>query len=239
LIGVLDFVLKKYVPQGDAVHLRAHDPAAALAAAGALRGQGGMTSPSAGLAGHPAALAMASRHRVRLWEPIPWILAIAVFFAFPKYLGFGTELLVTILFALSLDLVLGYAGIVTLGHAAFFGAGAYAVGMLAKHGVWNEPITGLIVAVVAAAAFRARCAAYPAADLAHAPLHWRFWRRPTGARPTPAGSTASTACRSARSSGCSSSIRCIRRRSISTSSPSCSCASSSCARWSIRRSGRA
>ena len=111
-----------------------------------------MTPPSAGLAGHPAALAMASRHRLRPWEPIPWILALAVYFAFPKHLGFGTELLVTILFALSLDLVLGYAGIVTLGHAAFFGAGAYAVGMLAKHGVWNEPITGLILAAGVAAA---------------------------------------------------------------------------------------
>jgi len=111
-----------------------------------------MTPPSASLAGHPAALAMASRHRLRLWEPIPWILALAVYFAFPKHLGFGTELLVTILFAISLDLVLGYAGIVTLGHAAFFGAGAYAVGMLAKHGVWNEPITGLILDAVVAAA---------------------------------------------------------------------------------------
>ena len=48
-----------------------------------------MTSLSAGLTGHPAALAMASRHRLRPWEPIPWILAIAVFFAFPRHLGFG------------------------------------------------------------------------------------------------------------------------------------------------------
>ena len=111
-----------------------------------------MTTPSAGLTGHPAALAMARRHRLRAWEPIPWILALAVYFAFPRHLGFGTELLVTILFAISLDLVLGYAGIVTLGHAAFFGAGAYAVGMLAKHGVWNEPITGLVLAAVVAAA---------------------------------------------------------------------------------------
>src|SRR5262249_48073571 len=58
----------------------------------------------------------------------------------------------TILFAISLDLVLGYAGIVTLGHAAFFGAGAYTVGILAKRGLWNEPITGLILAAAAAAA---------------------------------------------------------------------------------------
>jgi branched-chain amino acid transport system permease protein len=111
-----------------------------------------MTSPSPGLAGDPTARALAGRHRLRPWEPIPWILALAFFFAFPKHLGFGTELLVTILFAISLDLVLGYAGIVTLGHAAFFGAGAYTVGMLAKHSVWTEPITGLILAAVGAAA---------------------------------------------------------------------------------------
>ena len=111
-----------------------------------------MTGEPIGSPAHPAAVALARRHRLRLWEPIPWVLALAFFFAFPKHLGFGTELLVTILFALSLDLVLGYAGIVTLGHAAFFGAGAYAVGMLAKHGVWNEPITGLVVAALVAAA---------------------------------------------------------------------------------------
>ena len=61
----------------------------------------------------------------------PGSLALAFYFAFPNYLGFGTELLIAILFALSLDLALGYAGIITLGHAAFFGAGAYTVGMLA------------------------------------------------------------------------------------------------------------
>jgi branched-chain amino acid transport system permease protein len=101
---------------------------------------------------HPAALALAGRHRLRIWEPIPWGLALAFYFAFRNYLGFGAELLITILFALSLDLALGYAGIVTLGHAAFFGAGAYTVGMLAKHGIWNEPITSLIVGGGAAAA---------------------------------------------------------------------------------------
>ena len=95
---------------------------------------------------HPAARSLARRHRLRLWEPLPWVLALAFYFAFPNYLGFGTELLITILFALSLDLALGYAGIVTLGHAAFFGAGAYTVGMLAHHGLWTEPITGLIFA---------------------------------------------------------------------------------------------
>jgi branched-chain amino acid transport system permease protein len=100
---------------------------------------------------HPAALALIDRHRLRIWEPLPWLLAIACYFAFPNYLGFGTELLVAILFALSLDLALGYAGIITLGHAAFFGAGAYTVGMLAYHGLWTEPISSLLLGAVVAA----------------------------------------------------------------------------------------
>jgi branched-chain amino acid transport system permease protein len=109
-----------------------------------------MSAPSTA-GGHPAARALIERHRLRLWEPFPWLLAIAFYFAFPTYLGFGTDLLVTILFAISLDLALGYAGIVTLGHAAFFGAGAYTVGMLAFHGIWNEPITSLLLAAAVAA----------------------------------------------------------------------------------------
>ena len=56
-----------------------------------------------------------------------------------------------ILFALSLDLILGYAGIISLGHAALFGTGAYAAGILSAHGKWGEPLTGLVVAAVAAA----------------------------------------------------------------------------------------
>jgi branched-chain amino acid transport system permease protein len=100
---------------------------------------------------HPAALALADRHRIRLWEPLPWLLALAFYFAFPNHLGFGTDLLITILFALSLDLALGYAGIVTLGHAAFFGVGAYTVGLLAHHGIWTEPLTSLAMAACVAA----------------------------------------------------------------------------------------
>lgn len=102
------------------------------------------------LTDHPAARELAARHRFRWWEALPWILGLAFYFAFPRYLGFGTEVLITTLFAISLDLALGYAGIVTLGHAAFFGAGAYTVGILAKHGIWTEPITGLILAAAVA-----------------------------------------------------------------------------------------
>jgi branched-chain amino acid transport system permease protein len=55
-----------------------------------------------------------------------------------------------VLFALSLDLILGYAGIVTLGHAAFFGTGAYVAGILAVHG-WTEPLSLLVAAGAVAA----------------------------------------------------------------------------------------
>lgn len=100
----------------------------------------------------PAARELARRHRLRWWEALPWAAGLAAFFLFPNYLAFGTQVLVTILFALSLDLVLGYAGIVTLGHAAFFGAGAYTVGMLAAHAGWNEPLAGLAAAALVAGA---------------------------------------------------------------------------------------
>jgi branched-chain amino acid transport system permease protein len=100
---------------------------------------------------HPGARALIGRYRVRWWETLPWIIAVGFYFAFPDYLGFGAELLIAILFALSLDLALGYAGIITLGHAAFFGAGAYTVGMLASYDIWTEPITGLLLAAVVAA----------------------------------------------------------------------------------------
>jgi len=102
--------------------------------------------------GQAAVQRLAGRHRLRWWEALPWLAAIAAFFAFPNHLAFGTQLLVTILFALSLDLVLGYAGIITLGHAAFFGAGAYTVGMLAQHAGWTEPLSGLVAAAAVAGA---------------------------------------------------------------------------------------
>ena len=64
-------------------------------------------------------------------EALPWLIAIAAFFIFPDRMTFGSQVLIMVMFALSLDLILGYAGIVTLGHAAFFGVGAYTVGLAA------------------------------------------------------------------------------------------------------------
>jgi branched-chain amino acid transport system permease protein len=111
-------------------------------------GEASVAAPSE----NPAVRGLRRRHYFHWWEALPWIIALGYYFAFPDYLSFGAELLIAILFALSLDLALGYAGIVTLGHAAFFGAGAYAVGMLASYGIWNEPITSLVLGALAAAA---------------------------------------------------------------------------------------
>ena len=72
--------------------------------------------------------------RWRALEVAFWLLPLIAFFVFPSYRVLGSQILITGLFAVSLDLILGYAGIVSLGHAAFFGIGAYTAGLLAVHG---------------------------------------------------------------------------------------------------------
>jgi branched-chain amino acid transport system permease protein len=98
-----------------------------------------------------AAQYLSARHRLRPLEALPWLLALAAFFIFPDRMMLGSQALIMILFALSLDLILGFAGIVTLGHAAFFGIGAYAAGLLITRLQWTEPITGLLAAAACAA----------------------------------------------------------------------------------------
>lgn len=88
--------------------------------------------------------------RIRWTEWLPWLVALAAFFVVPDYLSFGARVLIFILFALSLDLILGYAGIVTLGHSAFFGFGGYVAGIMsAKLGV-TEPFTQVLCGATAA-----------------------------------------------------------------------------------------
>jgi len=90
--------------------------------------------------------------RIRFAEWLPWLAAVAAFFLLPDYLPLGARILTYILFALSLDLILGYAGIITLGHSAFFGLGAYVAGILAaKLGV-TDPLLLLAAAAGAAGA---------------------------------------------------------------------------------------
>lgn len=87
------------------------------------------------------------------WKPLEilfWLLPVAAYFLAPGYLVLVSQIMIVGLFAMSLDLILGYAGIVSLGHAAFFGLGAYTAGLLAVHG-WGEPISGLFVAAAVSA----------------------------------------------------------------------------------------
>jgi branched-chain amino acid transport system permease protein len=81
------------------------------------------------------------------WSEIAfWCLALACAFLFPSRYLIMTDIVRLALFALSLDLILGYAGIVSLGQAAFFGVGAYAAGLLSLHGLITEPVIALVVA---------------------------------------------------------------------------------------------
>lgn len=83
------------------------------------------------------------------WRPAEfafWVLAVACAFLFPSRYLIMTDIVRLALFALSLDLILGYAGIVSLGHAAFFGVGAYCAGLLALHGIITEPVLALVAA---------------------------------------------------------------------------------------------
>ena len=91
---------------------------------------------------------IATRHRPRWLEALPWLIAVAAFFLFPADLSLGAQMLIMVLFTLSLDLLLGYAGIVTLGHAAYFGLGAYAVGILNMRGIVTDPLLGLLAAAL-------------------------------------------------------------------------------------------
>ena len=91
-----------------------------------------------------AANFLVRRHYFRWPEALPWLIAIACYFAFPDRMTFGSQMLIMVIFALSLDLILGYAGIVTLGHAAFFGIGAYTVALASLRLGWTEPISGIV-----------------------------------------------------------------------------------------------
>src|SRR5262249_16531054 len=96
-----------------------------------------------------------ARHLAALgrWSPVEyafWLAALASIFLLPGRHLILTEIAWLALFALSLDLILGYAGIISLGHAAFFGFGSYIAALLAKHGIINVPVLALIAGGLAA-----------------------------------------------------------------------------------------
>lgn len=107
-----------------------------------------MTVPSAARA--QVGLTAIASARWRWPEVLFWLLAVSAILLFPNRYLILTEIAWLALFALSLDLILGYAGVLSLGHAAFFGFGGYAAGLLALHGIVNEPVLALIVAGLAA-----------------------------------------------------------------------------------------
>ena len=88
--------------------------------------------------------------RWRPWEFVIWAVAFALPLAMPSHSLLVNEIAIVALFAMSLDLILGYTGIVSLGHAAFFGFGAYTAALFAKL-VMPDPTVGLIVATVLSA----------------------------------------------------------------------------------------
>ncbi|HXQ53361.1 MAG TPA: branched-chain amino acid ABC transporter permease [Stellaceae bacterium] len=86
-----------------------------------------------------------SRHPLSWIDALPWVAVAGLYFAAGTYLPLGTQVMIAIIFALALDLALGFGGIATLGHAAFFGLGAYAAGLYALD-ISTEPISGLVAA---------------------------------------------------------------------------------------------
>jgi branched-chain amino acid transport system permease protein len=99
-----------------------------------------------------AAMKTAMRLPNDRWKPLEiafWLLPVAGYFLFPDHLVLISQIMIVGLFALSLDLILGYAGIVSLGHAAFFGLGAYTAGLLSVRG-WGEPVSALFAAALVA-----------------------------------------------------------------------------------------
>ncbi len=103
------------------------------------------------LDGARARLSLLQAARWRAWEPLLWLLAFAAPVLLPRHAALINEIAITALFAVSLDLLLGVTGIVSLGHAAFFGLGAYTAALLAKHLQGSEPLLGLAAGMGAAA----------------------------------------------------------------------------------------
>ena len=97
-----------------------------------------------------------SASRMKVWEPIFWLLALASPWIAQQHALIINEIAIVALFAVSLDLVLGYTGIVSLGHAAFLGFGAYSAALFAKW-VMPDPLVGLLVGTLAATLLGALC----------------------------------------------------------------------------------
>lgn len=103
-----------------------------------------------------AQTSLLSASRWRVWEPVFWIAAFLSPLLIKEHALIVNEIAIVALFAISLDLILGYTGIVSLGHAAFLGFGAYSAALFAKH-IMPDPLVGLVVGTLAATALGALC----------------------------------------------------------------------------------
>ena len=101
-------------------------------------------------------LSLHNGSRWKAWEPVFWLLVLASPFLLGSHALIINEIAIVALFAISLDLVLGYTGVVSLGHAAFFGMGAYAAALFAKL-VMPDPLVGLVFATLVATVLGALC----------------------------------------------------------------------------------
>ena len=102
------------------------------------------------------ALSLSLAAKLRWWEFALWVCLLCLPFLLPSHALLISEITVIALFAMSLDLILGYSGIVSLGHAAFFGMGAYSAALFAKH-INPDPLLGLAVATAVTALLGAFC----------------------------------------------------------------------------------
>jgi len=102
------------------------------------------------------ALSLSLAAKPRWWEFALWACLLCLPFLLPSHALLISEITVIALFAMSLDLILGYSGIVSLGHAAFFGMGAYSAALFAKH-INPDPFLGLAVATAVTALLGAFC----------------------------------------------------------------------------------
>jgi ABC-type branched-subunit amino acid transport system permease subunit len=157
LLGIIDFAGKYFLPEGGSFFIYLITFIVLLWRPQGLFGQASHAtqappSPVETMVrtAEAAARLLSRDHRPRWAEALPWLMAIAVYFAFPGYRLLATVVLVMILFVISLDLLVGYTGIVSLGHTALFGTGAYTAALLANNG-WPEPLTAVLAAIVMAA----------------------------------------------------------------------------------------
>ena len=119
------------------------------------------------------------------------VLAVLPYLLSTYYLGLVIEILIFAVFAMSFDLLIGYAGMASLGHAAYFGVGAYGVGLLAiklHWSVWSALPAALIVVALVATLFgllalRTRGSYFLMITLALSQVAWGIafgWRSLTG-----------------------------------------------------------